>query len=52
MGISIAPVDDLLLVMENAGIVCSRFEQGSSMMDGYSQWNELEGRPICHISFR
>ncbi|AUT92108.1 TPA: helix-turn-helix domain-containing protein [Proteus mirabilis] len=49
-GLGIAPVDDLLLVMENAGIVCSRFEQGSSMMDGYSQWNELEGRPYVILA--
>ncbi|HHR5847862.1 TPA: ImmA/IrrE family metallo-endopeptidase [Providencia alcalifaciens] len=49
-GLGIAPIDDLLLVMENAGIVCARFEQGSSMMDGYSQWNEQDGRPYVILA--
>lgn len=49
-GLGIAPIDDILLVMENAGIVCARFEQGSSMMDGYSQWNEAEERPYVILA--
>lgn len=49
-GLGIAPIQDLLLVMENAGVVCSRFEQGSVMMDGYSQWNEKENRPYVVLA--
>lgn len=49
-GLGIAPIADLLLVIENAGIVCARFEQGSAMMDGYSQWNESESRPYMILA--
>lgn len=49
-GLGIAPVSDLTLVLENAGIICSRFEQGSAMMDGYSQWNEIEKRPYIILA--
>ncbi|MDC9616310.1 XRE family transcriptional regulator [Xenorhabdus khoisanae] len=49
-GLGIAPIDDLLLIMENAGIVCSRFEQGSTVMDGYSQWNNVENRPYVVLA--
>lgn len=36
--------------MENAGVVCSRFEQGGALMDGYSQWNEREKRPYVILA--
>lgn len=36
--------------MENAGAICSRFEQGSALMDGYSQWNECEHRPYVILA--
>ncbi|WP_419963956.1 XRE family transcriptional regulator [Pantoea vagans] len=49
-GLGIAPIKDLLLVIENNGVVCSRFEQGSAMMDGYSQWNEDEFRPYIILA--
>ena len=49
-GLDIAPVSDLLLIIENAGVICSRFEQGSAVMDGYSQWNEDEKRPYIILA--
>ncbi|KGT87539.1 helix-turn-helix domain-containing protein [Enterobacter cancerogenus] len=49
-GLGLAPLSDLLLVIENAGIICSRFEQGSVVMDGYSQWNECEQRPYIILA--
>ncbi|WP_291970024.1 XRE family transcriptional regulator [Candidatus Symbiopectobacterium sp.] len=49
-GLGIAPVSDLLLVIENAGVICSRFEQGSVMMDGYSQWSNKENRPYIILA--
>ncbi len=49
-GLGIAPIKDLLLAIENAGVVCSRFEQGSAVMDGYSQWNEREHRPYIILA--
>lgn len=49
-GLDLAPVSDLLLIIENAGIICSQFEQGSAVMDGYSQWNEEEKRPYIILA--
>lgn len=49
-GLGISPVTDLLLTIENAGVICSRFEQGSAVMDGYSQWNETEQRPYIILA--
>lgn len=49
-GLGIAPVSDLLLVIENNGVICSKFEQGSLLMDGYSQWNESERRPYIILA--
>ncbi|HGM5416890.1 TPA: helix-turn-helix domain-containing protein [Serratia liquefaciens] len=49
-GLDLAPVSDLLLIIENAGVICSRFEQGSAVMDGYSQWNEEERRPYIILA--
>lgn len=49
-GLGIAPVKDLLLTIENAGVICSRFEQGSAVMDGYSQWNQEEQRPYIILA--
>lgn len=49
-GLDLAPVSDLLLIIENAGVICSRFEQGSAVMDGYSQWNEEEKRPYIILA--
>lgn len=48
-GLGIAPISDLLLLIENSGIICSRFEQGSVVMDGYSQWSE-DGRPFMILA--
>lgn len=49
-GLGIGPISDLLLLVENAGVICSRFEQGSAVMDGYSQWNESENRPYIILA--
>ncbi len=49
-GLGIAPIKDLLLTVENVGVICSRFEQGSAVMDGYSQWNENEHRPYIILA--
>ncbi|EJE5203224.1 XRE family transcriptional regulator [Salmonella enterica] len=49
-GLGISPVKDLLLTIENAGVICSRFEQGSAVMDGYSQWNDEEQRPYIILA--
>ncbi|AIE68904.1 helix-turn-helix domain-containing protein [Klebsiella michiganensis] len=49
-GLGISPVKDLLLTIENSGVICSQFEQGSVVMDGYSQWNEEERRPYIILA--
>ncbi|MBT0725131.1 ImmA/IrrE family metallo-endopeptidase [Rosenbergiella sp. S61] len=48
--LGIGPIKNLLLTIENAGIICSQFEQGSAVMDGYSQWNEIENKPYIILA--
>jgi len=48
-GIGDAPIADVLLAMENAGIVCVKGELGHTKMDGVSHWG-ADGRPYVFIS--
>jgi Zn-dependent peptidase ImmA (M78 family) len=43
------PIDDLLLVIENAGIVVAHDEIGSAKLDGVSRWAE-DGRPYILLA--
>lgn len=43
------PIDDLLLVIENAGIVVAHDEIGSDKLDGVSRWAE-NGRPYMLLA--
>jgi Zn-dependent peptidase ImmA (M78 family)/transcriptional regulator with XRE-family HTH domain len=43
------PIEDLLLVIENAGIVVAQDEIGSSKLDGVSRWSE-NGRPYMLLA--
>lgn len=43
------PIDDLLLVIENAGIVVAHDEIGSAKLDGVSRWAE-NGRPYMLLA--
>jgi Zn-dependent peptidase ImmA (M78 family)/transcriptional regulator with XRE-family HTH domain len=49
-GLGTAPIADVLLVMENAGICVVKEEVGSATMDGLSHWSEADGRPYALIA--
>lgn len=48
-GLGLAPIPDLALAVESAGVICARIVQGNIKMDGLSQWNE-SGRPFILLS--
>lgn len=49
-GLGLGPVSDMLLALENAGVVCCREEIGYSQMDGLSHWCEADGRPYVYLA--
>ncbi|SDQ68687.1 Zn-dependent peptidase ImmA, M78 family [Pseudomonas grimontii] len=44
-GLGIAPISNVVQVLESAGIVCARTTLGHLKMDGVSNWYELDQRP-------
>lgn len=44
------PVDDLLLLIENAGVIAAEDEIGSLKLDGVSRWSEETGRPYMLLA--
>ncbi|MBP1127198.1 MULTISPECIES: ImmA/IrrE family metallo-endopeptidase [Pseudomonas] len=44
-GLGIAPISNVVQVLENAGVVCARTTLGHLKMDGVSNWYELDQRP-------
>jgi len=48
--LGIAPIEDLSMAVEGAGIVCAHVKQGNTKMDGLSQWDELRERPFILLS--
>jgi Zn-dependent peptidase ImmA (M78 family)/transcriptional regulator with XRE-family HTH domain len=44
------PIDDLLLVIENAGIIVAEDEIGSVKLDGVSRWSTVTGRPYMLVA--
>ncbi|MBC6439877.1 MAG: ImmA/IrrE family metallo-endopeptidase [Rhodospirillales bacterium] len=44
------PIADVLLVLENAGIVVVKEEVGTVKMDGLSNWSAADGRPYVLIA--
>lgn len=44
------PIDDLMIVIENAGIVVAEDEIGSSKLDGVSRWSARTGRPYMLLA--
>jgi Zn-dependent peptidase ImmA (M78 family)/transcriptional regulator with XRE-family HTH domain len=44
------PISNLLLVMENAGIIVVKDETGSVKMDGLSNWSSADNRPYVLIA--
>ena len=49
-GLGRAPIPDMLLVLENAGIVCGRCSFGAPSIDGVSHWSSADDRPYVLIS--
>ena len=44
------PIADVLLVLENAGVVVVKEETGTVKMDGLSNWSAADGRPYILIA--
>jgi Zn-dependent peptidase ImmA (M78 family)/transcriptional regulator with XRE-family HTH domain len=44
-GLGAGPVSDVMLAVENAGVIVVREEVGTASMDGVSNWSELDKRP-------
>ncbi|WP_337996643.1 XRE family transcriptional regulator [Oleispirillum naphthae] len=44
------PISDVILAMENAGIVVAYDEVESEALDGMSAWSELDGRPYVLLA--
>jgi Zn-dependent peptidase ImmA (M78 family)/transcriptional regulator with XRE-family HTH domain len=44
------PIENMVLVLENAGVICVREELGYDRMDGVSKWFENDGRPYVFLS--
>ena len=49
-GLGLGPISDMLLVLENAGIICVREELGFSKMDGASRWFSTDGLPYVFLA--
>lgn len=49
-GLGKGPIADVLLVIENAGIVVVKEEVGSAKMDGVSNWSRADDRPYVLIA--
>lgn len=49
-GLGLGPISDLLLAMENAGIVVVKERIGAGTMDGLSNWSAVDGRPYVFLA--
>lgn len=49
-GLGDGPIEDLLLVIENAGIIVGEDEIGSIKLDGVSWWSRSTGRPYMLVA--
>jgi Zn-dependent peptidase ImmA (M78 family) len=49
-GLDDGPIEDLLLVIENAGIAVGEDDMGSLKLDGLSRWPENAGRPYILLA--
>lgn len=49
-GLGIGPLPDVLLLLENAGVVVVKEEVGSAKMDGLSNWSDIDGRPYILVA--
>lgn len=49
-GLGSGPLSDVLLVLENAGVVVVKEQVGSTNMDGLSNWSEMDSRPYVLVA--
>lgn len=49
-GLGLGPISDMLLVLENAGVICVREEIGLAKMDGASKWFATDGRAYVFLA--
>jgi len=49
-GLGLHPIEDIILTLENAGVICARDEIGYIKMDGVSHWSQLDGKPYIFIT--
>lgn len=49
-GLGKGPIFDVILVLENAGIIVVKEEVGTASMDGVSNWSAADGRPYTLIA--
>lgn len=50
-GLGMGPISDMMLLMENNGVIVSKAEFDSKHMDGYSSLDELSGTPYVITSY-
>lgn len=49
-GLGNGPIEDVVLLLENAGAICVREALGYDRMDGVSKWFESDSRPYIFLS--
>lgn len=48
--LGLGPISDMVLVLENAGVICLREELGYTNMDGSSRWFDTDKRPYVFLA--
>ncbi len=48
--LGLGPISDMVLVLENAGVICLREELGYTNMDGSSRWFDTDQRPYVFLA--
>lgn len=48
--LGMGPISDVVLTLENAGVIFSRDEIGYLRMDGVSHWSQLDNRPYVFVA--
>jgi Zn-dependent peptidase ImmA (M78 family)/transcriptional regulator with XRE-family HTH domain len=50
LGVPGGPMPNLVVLLENHGVVVSRFEVGTRSLDAFSEWSPEDGRPYVVLS--
>lgn len=48
--LGVAPIPDMVVVLENHGAIVSRFDVGTETLDAFSEWSAEESRPYVILS--